>query len=333
MPLGAFDRWWRAQTRPGRTWLFVLCVGLLLWAASVLTYLLTDNINQIPTITQLGSYVVPVAWVTWAYENGRQDEVSLGLLFRAFVSGGVLGTLCASLLETYLLDTLSVWLYVGVGLIEEASKLLALMVVCRNLRRRTPRDGMVLGAAVGFGFAAFESSGYALSAFLSEDGANLRGMVETEILRGLVAPLGHGLWTSILGGLLFYASQPNRWRLGPEFWLSYGAVSLLHGLWDAMPGIGNALAGMIETGRLSFARHHGTIDPTAGTTTLVATAIQWCGLLALALLGTGWNRRLATRFRMFAPPEPARTRAWHWVRHRRPGDAHDPQETGPRNGA
>ncbi|GAA3228928.1 PrsW family intramembrane metalloprotease [Actinocorallia longicatena] len=312
MPLRAL---WRDETRPGRSWLLVLSIGLGLWVASVVVYLLTGNINQIPTITQLGSFVVPITYVVWAYENGRRDETTLTLIFRAFVAGGVLGTLAASLLETYLLNTLSPWLYVGVGFIEEGTKILALMLVARNLRYRTPRDGMVLGSAVGFGFAAFESSGYALSAFLSDDGSNLRAMVETEILRGLVAPLGHGLWTGILGGLLFYASQPSRYRLRLEFWLSFVAVSLLHALWDAMPAIGNSLAHYIETGQTDYARHHAAVNPTGGTTTTLATAIQWVGLLALALLGTAWNRRLGTRFRSFHPPPPApSTRSWHWVR-------------------
>jgi protease PrsW len=68
------------------------------------------------------------------------------------------------------------------------------------------RDGAIFGAAVGFGFAAYESSGYAFNAALTERGLDLRGLIETEILRGLLAPLGHGLWTSILAAVLFRAA-------------------------------------------------------------------------------------------------------------------------------
>jgi protease PrsW len=45
-----------------------------------------------------------------------------------------------------------------VGFLEELAKLLALLVVARGMARHTVRDGIVLGAAVGFGFAALESS-------------------------------------------------------------------------------------------------------------------------------------------------------------------------------
>ncbi len=50
------------------------------------------------------------------------------------------------------------------GLIEEAVKLGALWL----LARYTMRDGMVLGATVGFGFAALESAGYAFNALFAE---------------------------------------------------------------------------------------------------------------------------------------------------------------------
>ncbi|MGI5454962.1 PrsW family glutamic-type intramembrane protease [Streptomyces sp. CA-249302] len=67
---------------------------------------------------------------------------------------GVLGT---SVMEYYLLHP-SLWMFVGVGLIEEAVKLGALMLVLRRqVRIRGMRAGLVLGATVGFGFAALES--------------------------------------------------------------------------------------------------------------------------------------------------------------------------------
>ena len=54
----------------------------------------------------------------------------------------------------------------GTGLIEEGGKGLILLAVATLVRPRVPRDGMVLGATVGAGFAAFESAGYALRALI-----------------------------------------------------------------------------------------------------------------------------------------------------------------------
>jgi RsiW-degrading membrane proteinase PrsW (M82 family) len=56
----------------------------------------------------------------------------------------------------------------------------------------------VLGTTVGFGFAALESSGYALAAMIVREDhtltLSLGSLIFTELLRGLLAPAGHGLW-------------------------------------------------------------------------------------------------------------------------------------------
>jgi hypothetical protein len=68
------------------------------------------------------------------------------------------------------------------------------------------REGIILGAVVGLGFAALENAGYAFNALFTVEGLSLRGLVETEVLRGVLTPVGHGVWTAILGGVLFRAA-------------------------------------------------------------------------------------------------------------------------------
>ncbi|GAA0934575.1 hypothetical protein [Nonomuraea longicatena] len=106
-----------------RPWLKIFLIGLALWVASVAVTLLTANSNLVPTVVLLGSLLVPVTFVVWAYGRGRSAEVTVELLFKAFVIGGVLGVLGASILESYLHPSLL--MYVGVGLIEEGVKLAA----------------------------------------------------------------------------------------------------------------------------------------------------------------------------------------------------------------
>ncbi|MFD0851947.1 PrsW family glutamic-type intramembrane protease, partial [Actinomadura adrarensis] len=129
------------------SWLRLFLVGLVLWAVSVFVTLMTGNPNLVPTLVLLGSFLVPVTFVYWAFENWRDEHVTTELVVTAFVAGGLLGVLGASLVETYLLGN-SPLLYLGVGLIEEAAKLFALLYVTRRMRRRHTRDGILLGAAV-----------------------------------------------------------------------------------------------------------------------------------------------------------------------------------------
>ena len=224
----------RPLERRGRQWLRFLLVGLLLWVASVVVTFATDNVNLVPTIILLGSFLVPVTFVVYAFEHYADQVVTAQRIFTAFVYGGALGVLGASVLEAAFLRQPSGLAYVGVGLIEEAVKLAALWLLAWRLPRYSMRDGMVLGATVGFGFAALESSGYAFNALFTMDGLSLQNLVETEVLRGLLTPVGHGLWTAILGGVLFRtAARTGRPRLTGALVGWYLVVAGLHALWDA----------------------------------------------------------------------------------------------------
>jgi RsiW-degrading membrane proteinase PrsW (M82 family) len=50
-----------------------------------------------------------------------------------------------------------------------------------RIPRSTTRDGMVLGDAVGFGFAAFESADYTFNALFTRIGLSLLGTAATRI--------------------------------------------------------------------------------------------------------------------------------------------------------
>src|SRR3954453_1793021 len=141
-----------APARPRRrTWLRLFLTGFVLWVLTVIVTFVTGNPNLVPTLVLLGSFLVPVSFVAWAFSRRHSGELTAELLFSTFVTGGVLGVLAASLLESYLLRP-SPGLFLGVGLIEEAAKLAVLAFLARNLQHKYAFDGLVLGASVGFGF-------------------------------------------------------------------------------------------------------------------------------------------------------------------------------------
>ena len=282
-----------------RTWVRILLGGLALWVATVIVTFATQNPNLIPTIILLGSFLVPATFVAYSFQ--RADEVvTVQRIFTAFVAGGVLGTLGASLLEGEFLKSPSAGTYIYVGLIEEAVKLAALWLLARRLARYTVRDGIVLGAAVGFGFAALESAGYAFNALFTSGGLSLVSLVETEVLRGVLAPVGHGLWTAILGGVLFRAAATRgRLRLTGAVVGWYVVVSLLHGLWDASQQIAVWLTLLLTGTRLEWLLIEQGRAPAPTTTQVhLFTALDWALLAVDALIGLlllRWCWRRATR--------------------------------------
>jgi RsiW-degrading membrane proteinase PrsW (M82 family) len=289
------------RVRAPRVWLRILLVGLVLWVATVVVIFVTGNPNLVPTLVLLGSFLVPVTFVSWAFERRDTGEISVGLIANAFLTGGVLGILGASVLESFLLRP-SPWLFLGVGLIEEAVKLAALAFLTRHLVHKSMRDGMILGAAVGFGFAAFESAGYAFTALFTVDGLSLTQVVQTEVLRGLLAPVGHGLWTAILGGILFSPSTRQHFTIGKRLLLAYLGVSVLHALWDSMHSIALILTLLLTEGETYQPSPNGwLVNPTQAQLNLLPV-LEWSGLFVVAAIGTAWLLLLWRAGRRRPPP-------------------------------
>jgi RsiW-degrading membrane proteinase PrsW (M82 family) len=286
-PSAAVHRW---------RWVAVFVSGLFLWLMSVAITGLTDNPNLIPTVVLLGSFLVPATAVIYYLDHAPSATISAQRGFFAFLYGGVLGVLTASLLEAWLLED-GPLLYVGVGFIEEFAKILALLLVSVGLRRFTMRDGIILGAAVGFGFAAFESSGYALNALFTPRGLSLTNLVFTEVLRGVLAPLGHGVWTGILGGALFGAAAlRGRLALSWGFVGLFLVVSLLHALWDSTRGIAIVLTLVVTSSpALVELTQQGVLPRSTGVITWIFVAFEYGGLalvsaIGLAMLRRSWRR-------------------------------------------
>jgi len=234
-------------------WERTLLVGAALWLGAVVTTAITRDIVLVPSVILLGSFLAPVTIAAYELEHLQGSHLSALDIVRAFVVGGVIGMLAAALIETYLLGT-GPLKYFGVGLVEEGTKAIALMVVARHVATRNTRTGLLLGAALGCGFAAFESAGYAFNVLISNAQAPLEPMLETQMLRGVLTPFGHALWTAILGAVLFQAAGRNRrpgefphWRITFPVIGTYLLVSVLHGLWDSMQGIAMGLA-LVLTG-------------------------------------------------------------------------------------
>jgi RsiW-degrading membrane proteinase PrsW (M82 family) len=224
----------------------VLLIGLALWAATVGTALWTGNLLLLPTIVLLGSFLVPVTAVVWYLDHDGSPALSPRRIVTAFIIAGVLGVLAASVLESWLVYGPGPIGYLKVGFIEEFVKGVAIVLLAWGIRSYATRDGMVLGATVGFGFAALESSGYALASLFVVQGnqlsLSLSSVLVTELVRGVLAPFGHGLWSAVLGGVIFHGARTGHLRLTWGVLVAFVGVSLLHAAFDILGGIAGYVA-------------------------------------------------------------------------------------------
>src|SRR5438128_1273475 len=94
-------------------WREVFFTGLILWIASVLVTGLTGNLVMIPTVILLGSFLVPATAVVWYLDHYQSDQLNPWRILSAFLVGGTLGVLAASILEAWLLSD-GLFVYLGV---------------------------------------------------------------------------------------------------------------------------------------------------------------------------------------------------------------------------
>src|SRR3984885_2352534 len=130
----------------------------------------------------------------------------------------------------------------GAPVVEESLKGLILIILLWRRRQELdgPTDGIIYAAMVGLGFAMTENLGYYIDALVRPEvgGVKLLGM--TFVLRGVLSPFAHPIFTSMTGIGVAYAAthRHGRWAIG----VGLLAAMLLHGLWNALTALG--LAGL-----------------------------------------------------------------------------------------
>jgi RsiW-degrading membrane proteinase PrsW (M82 family) len=235
----------------------VLIVGAALYGLLLLALERTGDPLYVPSVILVGAAVVPIAFVTFI--SGRRlvfgvRGTAIGL---TALLGGLVGVLVAGTVEYATLHTFGAVPLLGVGLIEEAAKLLVPLAVLVLLRRhRQPADGLLLGVAAGAGFAVLETMGYALVALVESQG-DLTVLNSILVDRGLLSPAAHMAWTGLAAAALWRAAD-RRWR-GRSMVAFVGVfllVAVLHALWDGTTsGWAHAGLAVVSMGGLFWTAH------------------------------------------------------------------------------
>ena len=221
---------------PTRVWKLLLGLGVVVWLIAALITEITEDEILVPTVIIVGSFLVPVTVAAFALSRKREGYLTTEEVLLGFLGAGTLGLIATAVAEVYLLPA-AAGTFIAVGVIEEVGKGAVLLAVAHQVHHREPRDGMVLGAVVGAGFAAFESAGYALQAMIDHLAARpLINIVEIEGFRAVLAPFGHITWTALLGGALFASSRAGRFHVTTRLAGTLAGVIALHALWDQANG-------------------------------------------------------------------------------------------------
>jgi RsiW-degrading membrane proteinase PrsW (M82 family) len=223
-------------------WLYARVGGILL--ATFLTLWLTYEVfrgsgNVIPGLIFTGALVVPASLMIFFWEANQARNISLFDLIRIFFIGGAM-----SILLTFIIGEIvpadvgssmgeAALSAIFIGVTEETAKVLVVFFLIRRLQGNLILNGLLVGAAVGTGFAVFETAGYGTAAWL-EYGE----MAETLLVRGLLSIGGHVVWAGMAGAALMLAQSgaqatPTLKGLAWGRFLPLFAVAVaLHAVWD-----------------------------------------------------------------------------------------------------
>jgi RsiW-degrading membrane proteinase PrsW (M82 family) len=164
----------------------------------------------------------------------RWEPEPARLLLLAFLWGAAVAVVVSLALELATSEVLGkgVVLTVAGPAIEEAAKGAFVLVMLTGARRKEfdgVVDGLVYAGFTAVGFAFIEDVGYVAQSF----GQGSETAVVTVVLRLVLAPFAHPLFTSLIGlgiGLAVTRGGPARWLYPAAGYL--GAVAL-HALWNS----------------------------------------------------------------------------------------------------
>lgn len=216
----------------GRRWFQIFGSGLVLLYLVERTLVHTGNPNYVPSVILLGAFLVPVAFTTYLYETMPGWDVPFPPLAVSFLWGGVLGMVGAGTLEYHVAVSLGFLPKLGIGLIEEATKLILPLIFYFLGRYRSEADGIVLGVASAMGFAALETMGYGFVTLLQSRGS-LGALDAVLLVRGLTSPAGHAAWTGLVCAVLWRERlKAGRAVLNGHVIGAFMVAVGLHTLWD-----------------------------------------------------------------------------------------------------
>lgn len=194
------------------------------------------NSNFLPAMIMLAAFAVPVTILIFFFEINVFRNIPFYKVMKYFVWGGGLSLILAILFFSLDFNT-DISTYFGammVGLIEEVAKAaIVAAFLFKSKKSNYILDGLLIGAAVGAGFAAFETAGYILKFGLNN---GLQTMLEVIKLRGFLAPGGHVAWAAIEGAGLMYVKgfeKLDKKHLNDKRFLLICLIPIvLHGVWD-----------------------------------------------------------------------------------------------------
>ena len=234
-----------------KPWYYTRLFITLLATTLLLYFIFTNGGTAIalPGLLFVGAMLGPMPILMFFFEVNLPRNISIITVIRMFFLGG-----CLSIITTLLFyrimpessgEIVSALL---VGVVEEAGKAAVIAYYIRKYtNKRYIFNGLLIGGAIGAGFAVIESSAYIYAGcmelydelFSYGVRFNADALMDILTIRGFFALGGHVAWGAVTGAAIVIAlnHEDFKWDvLSKPVFLKFLLINIvLHGVWDMNP--------------------------------------------------------------------------------------------------
>lgn len=231
-PESALTSGWPKPWLFTRVFLVLAASFALLWTCC-LAFGYERASNVIPGMVFMGAMAVPFSVIIFFMELNVPRNISFYQIAKVFFIGGALSLLITLFLDQVVpIDDLNYPGALVTGIVEETGKLIAVLIFIRGTKTKYILNGLLIGAAVGAGFAVFETAGYALFHTQTFD-----DIIKTLFLRGFLSFGGHVAWAAITGAAIVMVKKDAplsaQHVFSGKFLQLFIVPIILHFLWDS----------------------------------------------------------------------------------------------------
>lgn len=233
-----------------KPWLFfrLLVIGFVFTLLCGIMIYMQQSAGYI-TLWSIGSLIIPLAILTFYWEINIPRDIPIYTVIGVFFLGGVISLVITIVLDQIINSEYGQFAWFAPAY-EEPAKLLAAAIFIKKVNARYGFGGILLGGAVGAGFAAFENIKYVFSYYAQSVAAAAQGEaidptalpMEVFILRALLSFGGHAIWAAMYCGALVLEKGDGPLSINhffkKRFLIYFGAAFGLHFLWNLLSSLG-----------------------------------------------------------------------------------------------
>ena len=238
-----------------KPWLFSRIFIYLMIASVLLAFLVFNmgNYLAVPGLMFVSSMIGPATVAVFFFETNSPRNISIFYTIKVFIIGGLMSLIVTLAIGNYVYQNVNLIGAFGIGFVEELGKAIVAAVFINRINADDKKyyilNGLLIGSAVGAGFAVFETAGYVFATFLNSMQVDIgwfsysldieQSMVDMMaiiILRGITSIGTHAVWAAISGAALCVASAKEPIAIksftSAPFIGAFIVPITLHALWD-----------------------------------------------------------------------------------------------------